>query len=333
MNFDVTSSFFQTGINKMVNVGATLGTTIRVAFEFNTVSNNATPANIVPGGGGVSFNGLGNLNYSIRNNTFNFTGSVSIGLNIFKGGGSTGTFAGTVANNTIGVSGVADSGSGPGASGLNVDSQGTGTSTIHVHNNDVYRYDEAGIRLNDVDGSSTFNAVLTDNSTSQPEPTAFAGLFVVAGADVGTDSSQVTNLQSGGGTGNLNDFSAGDPLNGALDAYLQNSAGQLRLSQGNSASTNVPTVFSNNNTPPATTLSTTDPGPPVIIVETSQFVRLIVQRINVLEDGNATVVYTFLRWGNTQSALTVTFSVAGTASFGTDYTQANLRPLPRRLER
>ena len=41
-----------------------------------------------------------------------------------------GNFAGTVINNNIGVSGVAKSGAGPAASGLNIDSQGTGTGTV-----------------------------------------------------------------------------------------------------------------------------------------------------------------------------------------------------------
>src|SRR6185295_978204 len=102
----------------------------------------------------------------------------SIGLHIFKGSGSTGDFTGIVVNNNVGVSGVAKSGSGTAASGLNIDSQGSGTSTVLVQNNHVFHYDEAGIRLNDVDGNSTLNAVVVGNSTSQGDASAFAGLYI-----------------------------------------------------------------------------------------------------------------------------------------------------------
>jgi len=325
MNIAVLNSDFTTGMNKMVNVGAKAGTTINILYDNNTVVQSATLANIVPGGGGVSFNGLGNMNFSILNSSFDFSnggaGIKSIGLNIFKGGGSTGNFTGVVFNNSVGVSGVNDSGSGPAASALNVDSQGTGSFTLLLRNNSVFHYDEAGIRLNDVDGSSTFNAVVVGNTVSQPEPTAFSGLYVVAGADPGTDGSQITNLQLGGGAGFTNNFSAGDPAN-AADVFLQNSAGQLRLSQGNSSSGSVPTVFANNNPAAGTTFVTTDPGPPAIIVETADFVRLIVSPSTVTEDGVTNITYTFLRWGNTQNALTVNFTVGGTATFNTDYTQS-----------
>src|SRR6185436_10995649 len=39
------------------------------------------------------------------------------------------------------------------------------------------------------------------------------------------------------------------------------------------------------------------------------------------EDGATNLVYTFTRNGNTTGALTANFSVAGTATLGTDYTQ------------
>jgi hypothetical protein len=42
---------------------------------------------------------------------------------------------------------------------------------------------------------------------------------------------------------------------------------------------------------------------------------------SVLEDGAANLVYTFTRSGASSSALTVSFSVGGTATFNTDYTQ------------
>jgi serralysin len=51
-------------------------------------------------------------------------------------------------------------------------------------------------------------------------------------------------------------------------------------------------------------------------------VTLSVSPASVSEDAAANLVYTFTRNGNTTGALTVNFSVAGTATFNTDYTQS-----------
>ena len=44
---------------------------------------------------------------------------------------------------------------------------------------------------------------------------------------------------------------------------------------------------------------------------------------SALEDGTSNLIYTFTRTGVTTEALTVSFSVGGTATFGTDYTQTD----------
>lgn len=66
--------------------------------------------------------------------------------------------------------------------------------------------------------------------------------------------------------------------------------------------------------------SSTTPPPPA----TTPSISLSVAPASVLEDGTTNLVYTFTRSGDTASALTVTFSLAGTASLGTDYTSAGL---------
>ena len=50
-------------------------------------------------------------------------------------------------------------------------------------------------------------------------------------------------------------------------------------------------------------------------------VTVAVSPASVLEDGAGNLVYTFTREGSTAAALTVNFSVGGTATFNTDYTQ------------
>lgn len=66
-------------------------------------------------------------------------------------------------------------------------------------------------------------------------------------------------------------------------------------------------------TPAATGTIANDDGPSVTVA---------VAPSNVAEDGSGTLVYTFTRVGDTASALTVNFSVSGTASFTSDYSQA-----------
>jgi Ca2+-binding RTX toxin-like protein len=50
-------------------------------------------------------------------------------------------------------------------------------------------------------------------------------------------------------------------------------------------------------------------------------VTLAVNPVSVAEDGTTNLVYTFTRTGNLTNALTVNYSVAGTATFNTDYSQ------------
>ena len=49
-------------------------------------------------------------------------------------------------------------------------------------------------------------------------------------------------------------------------------------------------------------------------------VTLAVSPASVTEDGTANLVYTFSRSSDTTNALTVNYTIAGTATLGTDYT-------------
>jgi hypothetical protein len=57
-------------------------------------------------------------------------------------------------------------------------------------------------------------------------------------------------------------------------------------------------------------------------------VSVAVSPSTVLEDGATNLVYTFTRNGNTTGALTVNFSVAGTATFGLTTPNRERRHLP-----
>ncbi|MCZ8250277.1 choice-of-anchor L domain-containing protein [Microcystis sp. LE19-195.1E] len=57
------------------------------------------------------------------------------------------------------------------------------------------------------------------------------------------------------------------------------------------------------------------------IIDDDQSITLAINPASVSEDGTANLVYTFTRTGVTTNALTVNYTVGGTATFSTDYTQ------------
>ena len=73
----------------------------------------------------------------------------------------------------------------------------------------------------------------------------------------------------------------------------------------------------------ATNLTNPNPNIPVI--------TLAVSPASVLENGTANLVYTFSRTGPTNSALTVNYTVGGTATLGTDYTGIAASPATKTL--
>ncbi|MCA1816957.1 MAG: Ig-like domain-containing protein [Acidobacteria bacterium] len=228
-----------------------------VVVRNNSMVNTVAAPNHIPGSTILTVAGLGNVTYDISCNKL--ANPEGIGLNVFKGRNSAGTpaanFTGTIFNNTIGDAGVPASGSGSGASALSVDQQGTGTHTVLIKDNVIRGYDEAGIRLDNVDNLnslSTLNATVVGNLVAEPDEFAFAGVYINGGADASSDSNNVTNLKLGGGAGERNDFSAGDP-NDFNDIFILNSAGQFNLTKGVSGSSDPLQVSIDNNTPPAPT--------------------------------------------------------------------------------
>jgi uncharacterized repeat protein (TIGR01451 family) len=255
--------------NDTLNYG--VGDVVRILNNDNTapvgsmdvVARNNSMVNINPqatqisGASILTVAGLSNVTYEIACNKM--ANPNGFALNVFKAHNTAGTpagnFTGTIFNNTIGNTGVANSGSGAFADALNVDQQGTGTGTVLIKNNVIRRYDEAGIRINNVDNLgqlSTLNATVIGNTVTEPDADAFAGIWVNGGADPGTDSNSVTNLKLGGGAGERNDFSQGDP-NDFNDIFLLTSAGLFNLTKGVSSSSDPTQVAIDNNTPPEPT--------------------------------------------------------------------------------
>jgi Bacterial Ig domain len=146
---------------------------------------NAHPA-IIPGAGGViveSSSGTTGLTYSITGNTFR--DAVGSALAVTEGIGS-GTFAGTISGNVIGVAGVPNSGSLQG-SGISLSSAGGGSHTVAVTGNQVRQYNNMGVLMQIGDltlgGNGTLNATITGNVVAQPgtAPTIKNGIHLNAG--------------------------------------------------------------------------------------------------------------------------------------------------------
>ncbi|MFN5514251.1 MAG: bluetail domain-containing putative surface protein [Cyanobacteriota bacterium] len=65
-----------------------------------------------------------------------------------------------------------------------------------------------------------------------------------------------------------------------------------------------------------------DIGYEVVFPSDSPSVTLSVSPTSVFENGAASLIYTFIRSGETTNALTINYTVSGTATFNTDYTQS-----------
>jgi uncharacterized repeat protein (TIGR01451 family) len=261
MNVTLSNNTLNYGVAGIVRVinndnAAPLGS-VDVVARGNSMVNGNPFANQAGASHVAEISGLGNVTYEVAcNKIANATG---IALLIFKGHNLAGTpaanFTGTIFNNTVGITGQPGSGGGFGtsASAVNVDQQGTGTGTVLIKNNVIREYTEAGIRLNNIDNlgaATTLNATVVGNTVTEPDPNfAFAGIYVVAGASSSTDANSITNLKLGGGPGERNDFSQGDP-NDFFDIFLDFPQGHFNLTQGVSSSADSTQVAIDNNTPP-----------------------------------------------------------------------------------
>jgi hypothetical protein len=178
-------------------------------FTGNTGTNNH-PA-IVTGGGGVTLAGGANgaTTMTVQNNTFRDSHAAALDVNKSSG---TGSLTALINGNTIGVSGVANSGSLEG-NGIDVRS-GQGNATYNVTNNVIRQYNSHGMAFFVGTGtaglSGTVNINLSGNTVQEPgnnpNITLFQGIRVESGIS-STDTFQTClNI----GTGNV--------INGSSDA-------------------------------------------------------------------------------------------------------------------
>jgi len=236
--------------------------------EFIFTNNSITQSMMSVSGAGnvfVSSGGNGNptLTYKVQGNTMR--GAVGNAINISKGIG-TGNFSGIIDTNTIGVTGVANSGSTQG-NGITVIHVGGGTHTTSITGNIIRRYNTDGILIQLGDSSSggngAVNATITGNTIKEPDSFALHGIELNVGTTAG-DSHFLCASIGGAGTLRNDANGGGNAGNGGFDFRLrQRQSTTIRLpnyggaNNDNSAVTTY--IQSRNNTTPTVSPSNTFP--------------------------------------------------------------------------
>lgn len=164
LNVTVQNSFLTNarGDHFQLAAGGTVASDL--VFTGNAVSNNH--ANVLGGGGviTVTVENSADMTYNISSNTIRDSkGSALIVGKAFGMAPGNGTMSGRIESNTIGVSGVANSGSSEG-SGIDVGLLARGTHTTLIKSNQIRRYSNHGILVTAGGASQSVTGVLHDGA-------------------------------------------------------------------------------------------------------------------------------------------------------------------------
>jgi Ca2+-binding RTX toxin-like protein len=163
---------------------------INAIFDNNTLDttlNGPSGGSPVIIGGGITINTSGTLdiNFHVGNNSIQHAFDDAINLNLDPGSQAGANFVGTLTGNTIGTTGVLDSGS-ESSNTITFAAKGAGTATVSITNNTVRQYSNAyGIMVAATEGSPIVNATVTGNVVKEPGTFALNGIRVDAGATAG----------------------------------------------------------------------------------------------------------------------------------------------------
>ena len=236
LNTTVTNSTFTGSPGDVVNfTGQEPSTTTSVAmdviFQSNAVSN--THAFNTIGGFGLKLADFAGMTFNVSSNSFRDANGSTIVLQMatpVAGSTIATNLSGTINNNTIGVVGVADSGSKTGngiflSLGDNTTAP-KGQATFAITNNTIRNWHgNFGISADNTGGNYNLNATITGNTVLNPSATSFSGLGLAAGAPSSADDIDVCAAITG------NDFSASSPAAVNIDVLIgvSGSASSIRL--------------------------------------------------------------------------------------------------------
>jgi hypothetical protein len=266
VNATVQNSFFTSARGDHFQLNLLNNAASDLVFTGNTVSNNH-PA-VVSGGGGIRITGGGagssvTATYNVSGN--NIRDSLGTAVGVTKGAGA-GTFTGTIANNTIGLPAVVNSGSAQG-SGISVTHSEGGSSIVGITGNAVHQYGNFGIFLQTggsaIIGGGSLKAIVTGNTVSNAGTLAFVknGFHLNAGTLAG-DTYQVCLTL--GGAGALANNITGSGAGGGTDFRLRQRQSTTVKLPGYAGANNddaavVAFVQSNNGGTPTGTVANTVP--------------------------------------------------------------------------
>jgi len=219
LNFTLQSSLIKGAradwLNASNNSSSTMdavigGNTGALGNTFDNLGANAHPG-AAAGGNRVVFGAVGPQTVDIRNNTLKGSKGEAIRVRSTATGALTGTVNARVRNNTIGVQATANSGSSEG-SGIFAFGDGGSDMTIAITDNQVFQYNNHGIRLqfgDEINDGSVFNATVTGNTVNTPGTinTDFNAIILNNGTVGATDN--FTTCADIGGAGVSNNIVGG----------------------------------------------------------------------------------------------------------------------------
>jgi hypothetical protein len=225
-NATVTDTTFQGGRGSPVSIAPQATSTMDLVFgqpgHGNIIHN--THPNIVPFAQDFNLAAGGNLTFDVNSNQFDSASATQAQGGVFiNAANGTAVASGYFRNNTIGNSGVADSGSSGNDPGLDVESNGGGDLTISITNNQMYQWGSNGsgfyVQAGQTFGNPTnVNITATNNTVAQP------GTFAVA------NNAQGFQLNAGTGTGDAPTVCLGFSGN-VIDQAGTGAGGDVRLRQ------------------------------------------------------------------------------------------------------
>ncbi|MCA6516509.1 MAG: choice-of-anchor L domain-containing protein [Chitinophagaceae bacterium] len=184
------------------------------------------------------------------------------------------------------------------------------SATIVIADNEVQSVNVTlSVSPASVPEDGTQNLVYTFNRTGSTTNPLTVNFTVGGGASFNTDYTQTGANTFSGTTGTVifaaNSSTATVTIDPTLDTTVEsNETVALTLASGTGYTIGTATAVTGT------------------IIDDDQSITLTINPASVTEDGTANLVYTFTRTGETTNALTVNYTVGGTATFSTDYTQS-----------
>jgi hypothetical protein len=125
------------------------------------------------------------MSFHVGNNDIQQAFDDAINLNLDPGSQAGASFVGTVTGNTIGTTGVTDSGS-ESSNAITFAAKGAGAATVAITNNTIHQFGNGfGIFVGATEGSPAVNATVTGNTVKESGTFGINGIRVEAGATSG----------------------------------------------------------------------------------------------------------------------------------------------------